>query len=402
MVTSPTPLSVSEVTARVKAVLEGGLPPFWVRGEISQFTLHRSAHCYFTLIDDRSQLSCVLWKGRSEELTFSPQPGQMVVAHGKVSVYERGGRYQFDCFELRPAGAGELALIFEALKKKLVAEGLFDVERKIPIPKFPERIGLVTSPEGAALQDILRLARERAPWVEFLLAPASVQGSGAAAEIAAGIRTLDDDGWPQIIIVGRGGGSAEDLWAFNEEAVVRAIANCRIPIISAVGHEVDITLADLAADLRAPTPSAAAEMCLPDREEIRRLLGDTAQRLDRAYQAKVTDLRRWLLDYAVVIFREKSIGALREGSQKADELGRRLESAAFLTLERRRGDLERLRIHHASLDPLSILARGYSVVRREDQIQSITDASMLAPKDDIYITFHKGQAEARVTRSQPN
>jgi exodeoxyribonuclease VII large subunit len=396
----PALLTVSEVTSRIKIVLEGGLPVLWVRGEISQFTRHRSGHWYFTLMDDRSMLPCVLWRGRAENQSFLPETGQMVVAQGKVVVYERGGRYQFDCFEIRPAGVGELSLAFEALKKKLDEQGLFDLERKIPVPVLPERVGVVTSPEGAALQDILRVARERAPWVEFRVAPAAVQGPAAAAEIVKGIKTLDESGWPQVIIIGRGGGSPEDLWAFNEEVVVKAVAECRIPIVSAVGHEVDVTLSDLAADLRAPTPSAAAEMCLPAKEALRERLQEIRGRILRSVQSNVDEQRRWLKDYAETVLRQRLPAIWREEAQRTDDLTRRLESAAQLVLERRRSVLKEIVARHDSLNPLSILSRGYSVVRKSGQVKPIADAAELALDDAIDITFHKGSAEAVVRKRQ--
>ncbi|RJP76949.1 MAG: exodeoxyribonuclease VII large subunit [Candidatus Zixiibacteriota bacterium] len=392
-----TPLSISELTSRIKIVLEGGLPALWIRGEVSQFTSHRSGHSYFTLCDDQTQLSCVLWRGRARELNYTPQVGDLVVAFGRVVVYERGGRYQFDCYDLRPAGLGELAQAFEALKQKLAAEGLFALERKIPLPPLPERVGLVTSPGGAALQDILKVARERAPWVEFHLAPANVQGPGAAAEIAAAIRALDQSGWPQVIIVGRGGGSPEDLWAFNEAPVVRAVAECRTPIVSAVGHEVDVTLSDLAADLRAPTPSAAAEMCLPDRHALRARLEEAALRAQRAVTLRLAEKRRWLTDRAAPVLAHAMTGRWREESQRVDEISRRLDRGVRLLLERRREALQHLGARLDCLDPRAILERGYAIVRRAGDPQPLTDAARLQAEDEIEVAFHRGGATARVT-----
>lgn len=389
-------LTVSEITGRIKIVLEGGLPPLWVKGEVSQFTCHRSGHCYFTLIDDRAQLPCVLWKGRAQETAYIPKVGELVIAHGKVAVYERGGRYQFDCFELRPAGAGELALAFEALKQKLAAEGLFSLDRKVPLPPYPERIGLVTSPDGAALHDILEVARKRAPWVEFRLVPVHVQGGSAAAEIAAAIKILDRKGWAQVIIIGRGGGSPEDLWAFNEAAVVRAIAHCNTPIICAVGHEVDFTLADLAADVRAPTPSAAVEICLPDREALKRRLNESAIRLQRAMQSRLSEVRRWITEHADLILNNSVFSLWRESSQRCDEFSRRLDSAAFRVLEMRRILVNGLADRLQSLDPHGILARGYAIVRKASDETPVREAVSLSAKDLIRITFYKGNAQAEV------
>ncbi|HEX7344588.1 MAG TPA: exodeoxyribonuclease VII large subunit [bacterium] len=393
-------LSVGELTSRIKIVLEGGLPVLWVRGEVSQFTQHRSGHCYFTLSDEQSQLACVLWRGRVAQQIALPQVGDSVLAYGKVVVYERGGRYQFDCYELRPAGVGDLSLAFEALKQKLAAEGLFALERKISLPPFPERIGLVTSPDGAALQDILRVARERAPWTEFLLAPAAVQGSGAAGEIAAGIKALDEKGWAQVIIVGRGGGAPEDLWAFNEAAVVRAVANCQTPIVSAVGHEVDVTLCDLAADLRAPTPSAAAEMVLPDKEALRQRFEELGLRLKRSLEVRISKPRRWLEDHVAVLLRSTVAGLWREESQRTDELARRLDAARSRLMERRRTDLNLLQEKLSSLSPQAVLARGYSIVRKQAEARPILSAKDLLVEDAIRITFHQGEAGARITQTK--
>jgi exodeoxyribonuclease VII large subunit len=395
-----TPLTISELTSRLKIIVEGGLPTLWVRGEVSQFTSHRSGHLYFTLSDDRSQLACVLWRGRSQDLGFLPKVGDMILAQGRVTVYERGGRYQFDCFEIQPAGVGDLAVAFETLKRKLEQEGCFTLERKVPLPPFPERIGLVTSPSGAALQDILKVARERSPWVEFQLMPVNVQGPNAAAEIAAGIRAIDTAGWAQIIITGRGGGAPEELWAFNDPAVVRAIAECRTPIVSAVGHEVDVTLADLAADLRAPTPSAAAQMCLPDREALQRRVEDITHRLQRALWLRLTELRRWLQDRARPALQTGLRRMWREESQRVDEFSRRLEMAVNMSWERRRSCLVQLGDRLTSLNPKNILERGYTFVHRPGSTKPIILAADLKREEPLRIVFFKGEAGVSVTDVQ--
>ncbi|MBU1882350.1 exodeoxyribonuclease VII large subunit, partial [bacterium] len=261
-----------------------------------------------------------------------------------------------------------------------------------------ERVGLVTSPTGAALQDILRVARERAPWVEFLLAPAAVQGAAAAAELAAAVKALDQTGTLDLIIIGRGGGSAEDLWAFNEEVVVRAVANCVTPIVSAVGHEVDVSLSDLAADLRAPTPSAAAEMCLPDREALRERLNEAQIRLQRSLQTRITEARNWLKDRAGTVIKQSIRSIWREESQRTDELARRLEQAISRLTERRRSLFERLSAKHNVLNPLGILERGYAVVRRAGRTEAITGIAQLAEKDLVEITLHHGKADAQIKK----
>jgi len=394
--TDPTPLTVAEVTSRIKVVLEGSLPPLWVRGEISQFTRHRSGHWYFTLGDEKSVLPCVLWRGRAAEAVYVPQAGDQVIVNGRITVFERGGRYQFDCFEIRPAGVGQLAQAFEALKRKLDAEGFFALERKIPLPRLPERIGLVTSPEGAALQDILRVAQERAPWVEFLLAPAAVQGVAAAGEIAAAIKALDKLAFLDLIIIGRGGGSAEDLWAFNEEIVVRAVSACETPIVSAVGHEVDVSLSDLAADLRAPTPSAAAEMCLPDKESLRERLIEAQNRLRRSLESRTTEARNWLNDRARTVINQSIKSIWREESQRTDELSRRLGETVSRLIERRKSALERSTDRLNALNPLNVLSRGYAVVKRSGELKAVTSIAQLTEKDLVEITLHHGIADAQI------
>ncbi len=393
-------LSVNDITARIKTVLEGNLPSVWVRGEVSQFTRHRSGHWYFALTDDRSTLPCVCWRGRADMMTFQPKVGQSILVQGKVTVYERGGRYQFDSFEIRPAGIGELAMAFEELKRKLNAEGLFDFDRKKALPSLPEKIGLVTSPDGAALHDILRVAKERAPWIEFRFAPVAVQGLTAGAEIAAGIKELDSQNWADIIIIGRGGGSPEDLWAFNEERVVRAIAACQTPLVSAVGHEVDVTLSDLTADVRAPTPSAAAEICLPDQEAIRDRLTEFRGRLVRVVKAMINERQNWIRDYAERVLNQQLPAIWREESQRIDELSRRIEIASARSVERKSAIFDQLIARHRSLDPLAILSRGYSVVRKSDDVQPVTSSDELVIDDSINITFHRGSAEATIRNCQ--
>jgi exodeoxyribonuclease VII large subunit len=250
-------LSVTELTQRLKALLESQIGTVWVEGEISNFRRYGSGHCYFTLKDPSAQLSCVLWRANADRLRFEPADGQKVLLHGKVSVYEPRGQYQLVVDRMELSGLGAMYAAFEALKAKLEAEGLFAAERKKPLPRFPRRIALVTSPSGAALRDMLRVILGRWPKVELVLAPTQVQGEGAAAQIAAAIELVNRAACADVMIVGRGGGSLEDLWAFNEEVVARAIHASRIPVVSAVGHEVDFTIADFVADVRAATPTAA-------------------------------------------------------------------------------------------------------------------------------------------------
>src|SRR5450830_1303089 len=253
-------LSVTEITHRIKGVLEMGFSEVWVQGEISNCKNHSSGHLYFTLKDGSASLSAVMWRSRVAQLLFRPNDGMKVIVWGNITVYEPRGNYQIDCLQIQPVGIGELQLAFDRLKQKLSAEGLFDEAHKKPLPEYPEKIGIVTSPTGAAIQDMLNILARRFPALEVIVAPVKVQGIGAAEEIAEAIQDLNSLSDIDVIIVGRGGGSLEDLWAFNEEVVARAIYSSRIPIVSAVGHEIDFSISDFVADLRAPTPSAAAEL----------------------------------------------------------------------------------------------------------------------------------------------
>ena len=260
--------TVTEITKEIKSILEENFPALWVEGEISNYLLHSSGHRYFSLKDENVQIRCTLWRFRGDELQFEPADGMKVIVWGAITVYERNGQYQLDVIELIPAGLGKLEIAFRRLKEKLFKEGLFDEEHKKPIPEFPEAIGMVTSPTGAAIRDIIRIIRSRFPSVKIIVNPVRVQGEGAAEEIAQAIKEFNEYKKIDVMLVGRGGGSVEDLWAFNEETVARAIYESEIPIISAVGHQIDFVISDFVADSRAPTPSAAAQMVVEERDEL--------------------------------------------------------------------------------------------------------------------------------------
>jgi len=288
-------LSVPELTAALRELVSDTFPELWVRGEVSGLKRATSGHVYFTLKEGtEARLDCVMWKGSAARLAFELRDGQQIEALGGIDIYPPQGRYQLVVRQMRPAGLGALLLQLEALKQKLTAEGLFDAARKCALPVYPQRIGLVTSPIGAAVRDLVRVLRQRWPGIAIVLAPVPVQGQGAAAEIAAAIQRFDALGGIDLLIVGRGGGSIEDLWAFNEEPVVRAIADCRTPVISAVGHEVDWTLADLAADVRAATPSHAAELAVRDAVDVRQRVAQLAAAAARAVRVALTERRRVL------------------------------------------------------------------------------------------------------------
>ncbi|RLC60253.1 MAG: exodeoxyribonuclease VII large subunit, partial [Chloroflexota bacterium] len=290
------PYTVSQLTGYIRRLIEDDpeLSDVWVEGEVSNFSRASSGHCYFTLKDAGSQIGCVMWRSVAKVQDYLPVGGDLVLAHGRVGVYEAGGRYQLYVDQLRPAGVGDLYRQFELLKARLEAEGLFAPERKRPLPRFPRRIGVVTSPSAAALRDILNVLGRRYPLAEVLLAPTPVQGDDAPPQIVAAIEALNGRDDVDIIIVARGGGSLEELWAFNDERVARAVAASRIPVICGVGHETDFSLADFAADVRAPTPSAAAELVAPDRAELRAQVAGLAAALVTALQGVVEE-RRWRL-----------------------------------------------------------------------------------------------------------
>ncbi len=392
------PYTVSELTRSIKVLLEGTLPPVAVMGELSNVKLHSSGHLYFTLKDESSQISGVMWRSRVAGLTFQPADGMKVLVSGRVTVYEVRGVYQLDANSLRPAGAGELQMAFEALKQKLAAEGLFDSARKRALPRLPSRIGIVTSTTGAVLQDILTVLRRRYPLATVVVNPAKVQGEGAAPEIARALAEFNEFGALDVIIVARGGGSLEDLWAFNEEAVARAIAASRIPVVSAVGHETDFTIADFVADLRAPTPSAAAEMVVPDRRAILEIVRDSWYSIESSMEEGLTvrrdTIRHLLASYAF----NRPVDALRQSSQRVDELMRSLARAGSHYLALTGSRLTGLRDRIAALDPALALKRGYVMVLRDGRI--VGSSLGLAADDNVDLRFHDGMVHSTVTGSE--
>jgi len=394
MKTAANVLSVSELTRNIKEVLETGFATVSVQGEISNFKRHSSGHLYFTLKDDQSQLQAIMWRSRAPALTFTPQDGMKVVARGRITVYEVRGNYQIDVAQLQPLGVGELQLAFERLKGALAAEGLFDPARKKPLPAFPGRIGIVTSPGGAAIRDMLQILRRRYPLAEIILAPVKVQGAGAAEEIAAAIADMNAWGGVDVLIVGRGGGSLEDLWAFNEEVVARAIARSAIPVVSAVGHEIDFTIADFVADLRAPTPSAAAELVVPDRGE---LVENVRNFWYTAQQAVQTRLRREKDEIAALLKSyafNKPFDLLSRHSQRVDELQRSMEQSAAHVSALVRQRVRSLEQRLSALSPEAVLARGYAIVTRGGTV--VGDSARLKPADEIEIRMRDGDVPATV------
>ena len=391
-------LSVSELNQLIKTTLEQRIDLLWVAGEISNFKAAPSGHYYFCLKDERSQISAVMFRRQGSLLRFTPENGMAVLCCGRVSVYSVRGDLQFCVEEMEPQGQGALALAFEQLKRKLAGEGLFAEERKRELPFLPRTIGIVTSDYGAALHDMLRIIRDRYPDRRLVIRPVKVQGSGAAREIAAGIAELNRLGGVDVMIVGRGGGSLEDLWAFNEEIVARAIAASRVPVISAVGHEIDFTIADFVADRRAPTPTAAAQMVLPRKAELFDQLRALDEQLSKSVGFHLAMLRQALSGLAR---RLADPGRkLRENQQRLDEasigLTRRFQAKLRQFKERLAADAARLN----ALSPLAVLERGYSITHRIADGRIVKSAAVLQVGERVRVTFAQGKALCRVEEKE--
>ena len=384
---------MSELTLRIKGVLESE-PEFGavlVRGEISNFKHHTSGHMYFTLKDEKSRLKCVMFRAKNRTLRFRPEDGLTVVAAGAIGLYEVAGEYQLYVEELHPAGVGALYLAFEQLKRRLEAEGLFDAARKRPLPFLPRTVGVVTSPTGAAVRDIISVLRRRYPTVNILLAPAIVQGEAGPESVVRAIARLAARPDVDVLIVGRGGGSLEELWTFNDERVARAIAASPVPVISAVGHETDVTIADFVADLRAPTPSAAAEMAVPEREALVRQIRSLTDRLAGAGRRKIQLLRQGLRHLESRPALTRPLDPLRQRAQQVDELLHRLSTGFERALERRRQRFEAAAAKLDGLSPLATLARGYAICSFEGSDAPIRDASAVKAGDRLRLRLHRGE-----------
>ena len=391
-------LSVTQLNEYLKMLLDGDrvLSNVFVRGEISNFKLYSSGHAYFTLKDDAGQLKSVMFRSYFSRMAFLPEDGMRVIAHGRVSVYESSGQYQLYVDDMQPDGAGSLALRFEQLKRKLAAEGLFDESRKRPLPSMPRRIGVITSPSGAAVHDIINVLGRRFPAAEMILYPSEVQGTQAPAQLISGVEFFSMTGLVDVIILGRGGGSAEDLWAFNDEYLARAVASCSIPIISAVGHESDFTICDFVADRRAPTPSAAAEIAVPDMGEILRGLASVRAGLQTSMQKLIVQERRILnqITQSRVFSRpEQMLDGFR---QRLDEGEAELTRAVEQTLLQKRQSTAALAGKLQALNPLSILSRGYATVSREGT--TITSIKQINDKDTLDIRMADGSVRATVSQ----
>ncbi len=394
---APEVLGVSELTAQIKDVLEQTFFDVWVGGEIGDFARPRSGHCYLTLKDDRAQLRAVIWRGTAARVRFDLVDGLEVVCRGRVEVYAPRGSYQLIVEEIQPRGLGALELALRQLREKLGCEGLFDAARKRPLPRFVQRVAVVTSPTGAAIRDFLTVLGRRWQGTDVLIVPARVQGEGAAEEIAGGIELVDRLARPvDCLVVTRGGGSLEDLWAFNEERVVRAIAASRVPVVSAVGHEIDVTLADLAADVRAATPSEAAERIAPAAEEFLAGLRHQQRRLAAALHRRAA-LARGQLDRLAAhgVFR-RPYRRLADLARRLDELSLRSDCGARRRLHSAHRHTASLAARLESLSPLAVLGRGYSITERLDDGRLVRAAADLAVGDRIATRLARGRIQSRV------
>ena len=437
--------SVSELTAAIRIRLESEYPEIWVEGELSNTRLWKTGHLYFTLKDGGAQIRGVMFRSARRYLKFEPEDGQHVVARGRIGVYEPKGEYQLVCEHLEPHGLGALQLAFEQLRGRLEDEGLFDATRKRPLPTLPRKIGIVTSLDGAALRDIINVLRRRYPNLHLVIGPARVQGDGAAREIVRSLDQLARIPDVDVLIVGRGGGSIEDLWAFNEEPVARAIAAARVPVISAVGHETDYTIADFVADLRAPTPSAAAELVVARKDQmidrisrsetaIRTAVGERLQRrraevqqLERrpglaGFEARLVLQGRYVSELGHQLsHRLRSTVSVRR--RRSETLRSRLEA---LDLRRRLGRVRsrlvaaHTRLRHSAernvgqrdarvraavgrletLSPLAVLSRGYAVCWTADRSTAVRDASTVLPGEVVHVRLHRGELECEVTKNE--
>lgn len=387
--------SVSEITRDIRGLLEGAFTKVWVEGEISNLTMHSSGHCYFSIKDENSVLTCVMFKNSAYKLKFKIEDGMSIVCFGRVSVYDKRGQYQLYVEVIEPKGVGSLQLAFTQLKEKLLKEGLFDDSNKKPIPYLPEKIGIVTSKTGAAIKDMIHVIERRFPEMHIILYPVKVQGEGAAEEVSEGIRAFNLLGNVDVIIIGRGGGSLEDLWAFNEEVTARAIYESKIPVISAVGHEVDYTISDFVADLRAPTPSAAAELVVPRKEDILDSVNSFKQKLKTALRSSI-DMARKHLDGIMKYHALKTPQVLmQQHQQKVDEYTKALKHSLSYFVNIKKHSLDGVMGKLDALSPVSILERGYSITMTYPENNIIKDASKVKSKTRIKTRLGSGEIISR-------
>lgn len=391
------PLTVTELTRGIKSVLENEFSFVYVVGELSNFKDHSSGHFYFTLKDDKAQLSAIMWSSRNKELIFSPKNGMKVLVKGRIILYETRGSYQIDVFDMQPAGLGELQIAFEKLKQKLFDEGLFDASVKKNIPGFPERVGIITAETGAALQDFIRVTEKRYPIVKLFLFNAMMQGSGSAESIVRAIKSANKKRYDlDVIVIARGGGSIEDLWSLNEEIVAREIHRSAIPVVSAIGHEIDFTISDFVSDLRAPTPSAAAEMIFPDRSELSKRIIEYSNDLNNIIYSKIDNLKKIIDNSSSNYYFRRISDIINEYKFRLDEIDKKILyniSGKFNVLKRSLDSSDKLL---NSLSPEQVLKRGFTIVTRDKKV--INRKSGLKKFDNIDINFYDGETSAVITQ----
>jgi len=396
----PQAYTVSAITRMIKEALETSFNDIWVEGEVSGYHHHTSGHRYLNLKDDRAVIRVTIWRSVGATLKFEPEDGQKVIIYGDITVYEKGGSYQLNCRRILPVGIGELELAFRQLHEKLAGEGLFDDERKKQLPEFAGKIGIVTSPTGAAIRDIIQIAQRRNNSVELVVYPAQVQGDGAEHTIAAGIEYFNTRDDIDIIITGRGGGSLEDLWPFNTEITVRAIVASRIPVISAVGHEVDTTLADLAADLRAPTPSAAAELAVWSKREFMERLETNMDRQAALLRGLAEQYRQTLKALLGRPVFRRPMDMVSQRQQYVDNLSRLLHAAGKNSFEKLKNRLSLVVSRLDTLSPLRILARGYAVTRKLPGRSLVRSIGDIEPGSDLETIVTDGVIVSRVSKTE--
>lgn len=393
----PPVLSVGELSAMLQGVVEQCFPRVWVAGEVSNCTRAGSGHIYFTLKDDSAQLKAVMWRSAAARLRFDLRDGLDVIASGPIEVYPPRGQYQLVANQVVPQGVGALELALRQLQQKLQAEGLFDPDRKRPLPRFPRKVALITSPTGAAVRDMIQVLTRRWKLADIVLLPVLVQGDGAAEQIAAALRTVGRIPGVDVVITGRGGGSLEDLWAFNEEIVARAIAACPIPVVSAVGHEIDVTIADLVADRRALTPSEAAELVVPHADDVRIELDGLSHRLRTVLSQRARQARVQLDALAARRGFAKPLDRIHERATQLDELESRLRRSMTVALDRARGDCAAAAARLDALSPLGVLGRGYSLTKVWPAGDLVRSASQVQPGDRLSTLLPDGEVHSTVT-----
>uniref|UniRef100_A0A7V3E6H8 Exodeoxyribonuclease 7 large subunit n=1 Tax=Ignavibacterium album TaxID=591197 RepID=A0A7V3E6H8_9BACT len=381
--------TVSELTQSIKFVLESAFENISVEGEISNFKSHISGHWYFNLKDENAVINCTMWRGLNNYVFFTPQDGMKVVVTGRITVYPPRGNYQIDVRSMKPAGEGELQAAFERLKQKLKAEGLFDEERKRTIPFFPNKIGIVTAIDGAAIRDMISVAERRYPLVELIIAPTKVQGSGAAEDIVDSLNKLNKIKDIDVIIVARGGGSIEDLWAFNEEIVARAIYKSRIPVITGIGHEIDFTIADFVSDLRAPTPSVAMELATPDQEELKNAITYALQKMEESIEQSIDEYRQRIDDVLDSYMFRYPLEKVRNFYQKIDNLFYKISQQIDKKLLLAERETQKYFSIIKSYDIEKTLKKGFALIRQDDKF--VTRKQYYNSEKPVSIKFYDGE-----------